>query len=183
MTDGYVALKLYPGHGRIIHKILKKHGVKGLIPYRHMHMTLMYDKDSPSTDYTPSKEFHSAKLKTTNDLGDPGTKWHAMVLELDGPSITKRHKALKDSGLKHSHKDFIQHVSLKYKPSKEDISALKKALPEIKKALPELRLAQEYSEALSEKTSTIKAAMAKDICAAVTVQLDKYPKKSIVSRY
>ena len=128
---GYASLKLNDASGNNIKEILKDLGIKDIIS--DLHITVMYDESNPliSMDTNPDKEY-SAKIDGVKMLGEPGTKWYAIALMLDSPSINKLHDEYIEKGFKHSYPKFLAHMSLKYDPSDDDIKIIKDNLEKIR---------------------------------------------------
>lgn len=119
---GYISLTLCKRDTTRIHQVLDNLGVKDYIP--DLHLTLMYDRSNPNIQYDKNTDTYIASIKSCKTLGDPGSTWFSIALDLDSNDLSKRHKELLDLGFKHSYPNFIAHISLKYKPTKNDIDTI-----------------------------------------------------------
>ncbi len=128
---GYGSLQLDKESATAIKKTLKDIGVDNVIS--DLHITIIYDRSNPTLDMEidNTKEYE-ANVVDIKMLGEPGTKWYAIALTLESPDIEKRHKDYIDAGFKHSYPEFLAHMSLKYKPSEEDIKTIKDNLNKFK---------------------------------------------------
>ena len=145
---GYVSLRLTNDSAKKLHKAVLDAGVVNPIRPDKMHLTLMYDKSDPKIpDYSSVNKSYEAGIKAVKQLGKG--KYKALALELISPEITKRHEDLVSQGFDHSHKNFLPHVSLKYKPSDGDFKKIKRNLNDIKSHIS-LTLANESAERLSD---------------------------------
>lgn len=129
---GYGSLQLAPDNIKSITKVLNELDIDNIIT--DMHITLIYDTSNPTTDIkTDSKAEYSASITGAEALGEPGTKWYAIALTLKSPEIDTRHKDYIDAGFKHSYPEFVPHLSLKYKPSEQDINTIQDNISKFKK--------------------------------------------------
>lgn len=119
---GYIKLSVTDEDSKKIFGILDELGIKDYI--KDLHLTLMYDRSNPKIDVTTSTKSYTAKINSFKTLGEPGTKWYSIALDLESPELDERHNELKELGFKHSYPKFIAHVSMKYKPSEDDIKTL-----------------------------------------------------------
>ena len=120
---GYGSLQLKPTSATAIKKVLKDIGIEDVI--NDLHITTIYDASNPTSDIKlDSSKTYDANVVDIKKLGEPGTKWYAIALTLEAPDIEKRHQDYIDAGFKHSYPEFLAHMSLKYKPSKEDINTI-----------------------------------------------------------
>lgn len=176
-SNGYVALKLDKQHAKIIHAAAKAAGIKNLIPEDEMHMTLMYDESDSPKNYVASSASYDADITGCTKLGKPGSKWEAIVIEIDSPEISARFKDLKKAGFKHSYGELKQHISIKYKPEKDDLSKLKKAIDVLKQHLPRLKLSNEYTESIVDdatKKASLLAQLQQDIVKTAAIKLSPF---------
>jgi len=120
---GYVSLSIAEEDEKRIFSILKKLNIDNYI--KDLHLTLMYDRSNPSVSYTTQDTTYDAKIVDVKLLGEPGTKWYSIALDLDSDELHSRHKDLKELGYKHSYPNYIPHLSLKYLPSDSDINLIK----------------------------------------------------------
>lgn len=121
---GYGSLSLDNDSSKQIKKVLKELGINDIID--DLHITVIYDVSNPNIDLDiDESEEYEASISDIKMLGEPGTKWYAIALTLESPDIVNVHKKYIDAGFKHSYPNFIPHLSLKYKPSEENIETIK----------------------------------------------------------
>lgn len=114
MGKGYAKLLVDPVDAKRIEKAVKPFGVK-LMPLDELHSTLMYDTRNPDIDPGMKKDTrYIATVTGVERMGEPGSKWEAVALQLSCPEIRARHLALRARGFKHSYDDLKIHVSLAY---------------------------------------------------------------------
>lgn len=129
---GYGSLDLVPESAAQVFDLLKDLGVTGFIT--DLHITLIYDRSNPKIRFKiDDTRKYKAKVSKVELLGEPGTKWYAVVLTLSAPEIEARHKDYLKAGFKHSYPNFIVHMSLKYKPSKNDVATIQDNVESFKK--------------------------------------------------
>ena len=128
---GYIKLSVTDDDCRKIFDILDELNIKDYI--QDLHLTLMYDRSNPKIDVDTPKKSYVAKIKSFKTLGEPDSKWYAIALDLESPELDERHNELKKLGFTHSYPDFIAHISMKYKPTEDDIATLKDNLELFKK--------------------------------------------------
>lgn len=121
---GYSSLQLVEESKDQILKILAQLKINGVID--DMHITLIYDRSNPTSNIKiDPRTVYNADITGIKTLGEPGTKWYAITLELNSPEIVARHKDYIQAGFTHSYPTFIPHMSLKYKPTESDIKTIK----------------------------------------------------------
>lgn len=114
MGMGYAKVKIDPVDAKKIEAAVKPFGVK-LMPLEKMHVTLMYDKSNPDIDPGVRKDTHYiARVTGVERMGEPGSKWEAVALQLTCPELKGRHLALRARGFKHSYDEVKLHLSLAY---------------------------------------------------------------------
>ncbi len=116
MGKGYAKLLVDRTDAKKIEAAVKPFGVK-MMPLDKLHLTLMYDTRNPDIDPGVKKDTHYiATVTGVEHMGEPGSKWEAVALQLSCPEIKGRHLALRARGFKHSYDDLKLHVSLAYGP-------------------------------------------------------------------
>lgn len=116
MGKGYAKLLVDPVDARKIEKAVSPFGVK-MMPLEKLHLTLMYDKSNPDIEPGVKKDTrYIAKVTGVEHMGEPGSKWEAVALQLECPELKARHLALRARGFQHSYPDIKLHVSLAYGP-------------------------------------------------------------------
>lgn len=114
MGKGYAKLLVDPVDAKKIEKAVRPFGVK-LMPLEKLHMTLMYDERNPEIDPGVKKDTrYVASVTGVERMGEPGSKWEAVALQLKCPELKARHLALRAMGFKHSYDDLKLHMSLAY---------------------------------------------------------------------
>ena len=120
---GYISLALTDKDSEKIFSILKRLGITDYV--KDLHVTMMYDRSNPNIKVEKNHKQYAAKIESFKMLGEPDSKWYAIALDLESKELHDRHEELKEMGFKHSYPTFIAHVSLKYKPSEDDVKTLK----------------------------------------------------------
>lgn len=118
-----------------------------------LHMTLMYDKSNP-VPLSNVKWFgkphveHEGDITGISMLGDEGSQYRAVVLDVSSDTIRKRFDEL-SMVMTHNFEDHIQHVSLVYGATERDYDLILAALSDIlpPNGNPTIRL---YGENFSE---------------------------------
>ena len=159
-TQGYVALKVLPESANKIVEFVQGLGIRGVIDPNKLHMTVMYDKSNPETEYEPSTNTYSASIKSIGRLGDGD--YAAIVMHMECPEIVKRHEELKNAGFTHSFPDFTPHISLKYGFTDSDYNIISKSIEDLK-SIGNIRLGEEYSELISGEKTAMMNKLATDI--------------------
>ena len=144
---GFVSIKLSKEQQDQFHALLKEFGIKD--PVDEMHVTLAHDKRNPNVDIEidPGAEY-KAEIVDLDVMGEG--KWKAIVLKLHSQEMIERHNHLRELGYHHTYPQFIPHVSLKYKPTDQDIEAVKDKLDVFKKHFPMLIFNDEQAEKIEE---------------------------------
>lgn len=127
-SGGYIFLSVKKEDAQAIHAAAKSLGLKDLIPPEDMHLTVVYDKNNPDIPIEIDKSLSfSGKVNTPLLLGSG--EWEAIVLPLtECEELKEFHNSLLRKGFKHSYFNFTPHISIKYKPSKEDVQKARKEL-------------------------------------------------------
>ena len=144
---GYISLSVTDDDCKKIFNILDELNIKNY--NKDLHLGLMYDESNPKIDVELSKKSYVAKINSIKTLGEPDSKWCAIALDLESPELDERHNELKKLGFTHSYPDFIAHISMKYKPTEDDIRILKDNL-ELFKKIGNIHLHNETMEQIEE---------------------------------
>lgn len=114
--QGYSELQVDLGSSHKLHAAIVSAVPEGtkLIPMNKLHATIMYDKRNAEIFPTKNDKIYKAKIVGVKMLGDPGSRWRAVAVELDCPEVQARFKELLDLGYQHSFDDLLLHVSLCY---------------------------------------------------------------------
>lgn len=114
MAGTYVCVKPTRESVDIIKRIMNKAGIPNnvCIPGNKLHSTVLYDKDTPMGNLSPSTTQHRVEVVGAEVMGEG--KWRAVVLKLKAPSLTRRWHYFIYSGFKHSYPSFKPHLSLAY---------------------------------------------------------------------
>lgn len=126
---GYVSLKLALNDGKYFSELLSDTVLSGRIIAAHdMHLTLMYDQSNPIPANAISKvsmpdTIHDAVVTGVGVLGEDGSKYRAIVLHLESPSIDQRFDEL-SIFMTHSFDSLKKHVSLVYGATDEDFETV-----------------------------------------------------------
>ena len=148
VSNGYVALRVEEDSSQHIKDVVGGYNVGGLI--NDMHMTLMFDESEPNIKLDGINILYVCEVVDIKTLGDPSSDWYALVLVIESYDIKCRFKQLQSLGYKHSYDDFVAHVSIKYKPTEEDISVVLNNKKEILSKLNHILLNNEYSESINK---------------------------------
>ena len=124
---GYVSVKLHKEDAETIQSWLKSLNISETIKSEDLHATLYYaEKGMPVLDIDKEKVYMADVSGSPIEMGDKDSEWYAITLPVSSDSLTKRHSFIKEyTGSDHSYKDYKPHLSLKYKPSPEDIAKIK----------------------------------------------------------
>lgn len=141
--SGYVCLNVAEKAAAKLHTFLKGLGLSSCVPAADMHTTLVYDKSNPVLNAQPDHSAHTVKIKGVKRLGEPGSKWEAIVLELDAPTVVQRHMELRQLGFKHSYPAYIPHLSVCYQPKPSDFDAVAKKIDAITEYMGKFDLVHE----------------------------------------
>lgn len=151
MGKGYAKLLVDRTDAKKIEAAVKPFGVK-LMPLDKMHLTLMYDKSNPDIDPGVKKDTrYIAKVTGVEHMGEPGSKWEVVALQLECPELKARHLALRARGFKHSYDDLKLHVSLAYGPENVKLIPLIEKLLADGKLPSHIHLDRETWEPLDDK--------------------------------
>lgn len=149
-SNGYVALKVQPDSVEQIRKAVIDVGINPKSLINKMHLTLMYDESEPTIPMPKNTMVHQAKIDDISTLGDPESRWFAVVLKLNSDSLHRRFKELQELGYKHSYDTFVPHVSVIYGPSKEEADLIISRKADIMNAIGVIELGEEYSEGINK---------------------------------
>ena len=122
---GYCYIKPTTQTAMQIQQIMRMVGISGGISKDDLHVTISHDSDNPLKEepkQTTTRYWGQVVEVTT--LGAEDSPWRAIVLKMNSPSISKTHDHFKSLGIKHSYEEFIPHISVKYKPTEEDLVKL-----------------------------------------------------------
>lgn len=140
---GYAHVKVDPTDAKKIHDVLNGFGIKVMDPSK-LHVTLMYDVNNPDIDPGVRKDtFYQATVTGVEHMGEPGSKWEAVALQLECPELRGRHLALRARGFKHSYKDLKLHMSIAYGAAVVKKLALVRELLKDGKLPSKIKLGQE----------------------------------------
>lgn len=152
MSGTYLAVKPTALAISDIKKIQKAIGLVKPIPKEKLHCTLMYSEHATGKGYVPNPDIvYSAQVIGCKILGEPDSKWRAIVLELKCPELNRRFNFASSRGLKHSYPNFLPHVSLAYQEGNGDLEGFLMELKSYLAKQPQLTidLTNEYSEPLT----------------------------------
>ena len=138
---GYVFVKPYRSHARIIEAWARRSGIKDAYPWHKMHLTMMYDRRNKVRIHRPVKTRHMAKPMSVNLQGPEEAPY--LVLRLESESLRDRHGSLLRMGFKHSYPQFEPHLSFKHPATLMDLANARKGFAELADELPRLILARE----------------------------------------
>jgi len=148
-ANGYIALRPDKAAAEIINKFMSELGISNLITPSDMHMTLIYDKrDDILAEYVSSDKSYTANITDIKALGEPGSEYYAIAIVFEAPEIALRHKNLIAKGFEHGYDDFVPHMSVKYKPSEDDIAKAKASLAKLKAKISSANFGNEFSESI-----------------------------------
>jgi hypothetical protein len=119
---GYVSVKLSEEDSKRIRRFFNDNGVEDII--EDLHVTLMYDVSNPAYKVESLHDKFVGIITGCKLLGEKGSKWGAVTLTLESPDLIAQHNVLSNLGYKHSYPEYIPHLSIKYKPSDEDIQKI-----------------------------------------------------------
>lgn len=145
----YACYHFAPKSLKALREWAKKNEIPNRVPHEKMHCTLLFSKKH-CPDYEPKGELDppievKPKHLTVFDSRDRGKK--VLVVELDAPEFTKRHKELmKEHGATYDFPEYKPHVTLSYDMGDLDIDTL----PDISKDIPTLEAIEEFGEDLVE---------------------------------
>ena len=122
ITGGYASVDLLPQYKKDLTNYFNDNGITDIID--DLHVTVIYDESNPTIEFEPLQDSYSAKVVGCKTLGEPDSKWFAVTLLLESDDLVQQHKALQKLGFKHSYDEFIPHLSIKYKPTEDDITKI-----------------------------------------------------------
>jgi len=125
--QGYVSVTLTQASKDLLDEKLGH--IEGMLSFDKSHMTLMYDVRNPDLNTRVSKQIHEMRVTGVEMMGALDSPWRAIVLKLqtEGSTALERFNELRAKGYQHSYPNFQAHVSLKYRPSPEDIEEITEA--------------------------------------------------------
>lgn len=144
MGLGYVSAKLVlNGSVPFLRELEDRFNLK-LMPYDEMHVTLVYDERNviEKSNHRKNSEY-VARVVGVERMGDRGSKWEALALTLASKDLERRHKELKaKEGFKHSYPEYKAHMSLLYRPTKENVDSI----PEIEEFIKRNNVILSFTE-------------------------------------
>lgn len=149
-SNGYVALKVEPESESAIREAVAQLGVEPSRIINNLHLTMMFDENEPKIPLPNNSSVYAAKISDVSTLGQPDSKWFAVVLKLESPELVARFEELQELGYEHSHDSFIPHVSLIYSPTEEEVDLILSKKKELIGMLGTIYLGREYSEAINK---------------------------------
>ena len=143
---GYASIQPEPGQTRAVQKWLYKVcGIKGGLPARSMHITLLYDDRNKRFDVEQRRgAMYPARPRTVALFGDH------LVLLLDSPEVAARHQKLVDAGYKHTYPQYRPHITLKKGATDDDFLSAIGCLDKLLKQVPKMTLYRERWEKTNE---------------------------------
>jgi hypothetical protein len=102
----------------------------GLKPIDKFHITVVYSPKPLGVEFGESRFNGSAKITGIDYLGDIDSEYRAVVLHVDSKEVQNLYDTYEViHGYKHTYDEFIQHVSLAYRPP-EDLDLSQVDLPD-----------------------------------------------------
>lgn len=123
LTGGYASVDLLSQDKKELTEYFNSNGVEDII--EDLHVTVIYDTDNPTIEVQPLQDSFDTKVVGCKTLGEKDSKWFSIALILESDDLVKQHQTLKKLGFKHSYTEFIPHVSIKYRPTEDDIVKIK----------------------------------------------------------
>lgn len=120
---GYISLQVHPEDARVLNQWAQSLNILNLHPAEKLHTTIMYDESNPTIDTPDPQKVYRAEITTPEVLGEG--EWQGLVLNLHSAEVQQRFTQLQTMGYRHSYPDLKLHISLKYRPSAQDIDMLK----------------------------------------------------------
>lgn len=125
---GYVSVKLLSELNQEFRAWFDGLKVDNKIPFEKLHVTLMYDTSNRiysgyKKEETPMRKAWPKHGEPFAAMGEEGSKWAATVIKLASPELDLRFRQLTAIGFRHSHEDFIPHMSLTYGGRRNEILA------------------------------------------------------------
>lgn len=127
--NGYAEVKVAAADAAKIHAVLKAAGVDVLDP-KKLHVTLMYDRKNPDIDPGKSDAKYTAKVTGVERMGEKGSKWEAVTLNLECPELTGRHVVLRSKGFDYDYPVYKPHMSIAYGAAVKDLGKVKALMAE-----------------------------------------------------
>lgn len=144
MKYGYVSVSLALPEAIVLNSLVRSFGIVNPIYPSDLHVTLMYDERNPLTYALPhTRKVFRSSIVGFERLGQPGSQWEAIALTLDSKELEDRHQELKSMGFKHSYRDYVPHISIKYRPLPQDYKALEANFELIKERFNNILLIEE----------------------------------------
>lgn len=124
----YVCARFSAESNKAIAKFAKSIGLNPM-PEAEFHATIAYSEPNLGVDIGISTLKGTAEVTGIKYLGDVGSEYRAVVIEIKSKEIQERHEYyIEEHGYKHTFNSFIQHVSLQYNP-KEGLNLKNIKLP------------------------------------------------------
>ena len=144
MKYGYVSVSLDRADAIILSSLIRSFGIVNPIYPNDLHVTLMYDERNPLQYPLPhTRKIFRSSITGFERLGQPGSQWEAIALTLDSDELEVRHDELSSMGFKHSYRDYVPHISIKYRPLPQDYKILEANLERIKERFSNILIIEE----------------------------------------
>lgn len=144
----YIAATLTPESKQSIWELVKDINIPNKQSKSDYHTTLIYSR-TPCDGYEePADVCHAATVADTDifQIGSTGSK-QCLVLILDSPDLTKRHKSLmKQYDATYDYDEYHPHITLSYDIKDFDVTEFTK---KVKDAQLKIEFNNEYSEPLN----------------------------------
>lgn len=142
---GYFGARLTYESQKYICDWLRSIGIENHIMDTDLHVTIMYDKSNPNLFANLSEaRVYNAKIIGVKEMGKKESEWFSIALMLDSDDLKNRYDELKLIGFKSSYEAFLPHLSLKYKPTEQDIELIKKNINKL--SVKNIQLTDEWRE-------------------------------------
>ena len=122
IENGYVSVRPRMRDAAKYFAAAAKAGIEDLIEPDKMHVTVMQSSEpipSPDYDWHPSIATPTGEIKVIGD-----GEYQAIAIMLDSEDLDNRHEEIRLMGGVHSYAEFVPHISLKYKPTDQDIQRI-----------------------------------------------------------
>jgi hypothetical protein len=93
--------------------------------HEDLHATIVYSPESLGLEFTTVPLSCQLKPVGLRYLGEVGSKWRALVVEVESPVLQSRYDHYVANGYKPLYDTYLQHVSLAYDPPEMDLSKVK----------------------------------------------------------